>query len=202
MGSTKCSHSRGSVWCKSVLIACAILYVSGTAIAAEQQARGFYIGGMAGATSFEDDGLFNGYGLDDSGVGYAAFGGYKFFRYLAVEGRLSYLGSYSVKDTYTGQKEDFDASAISAHVVGIIPFGKSGWELFGQLGIGSVKLDADCCGNDNQTVGSAGLGVRFFPNPHLGISLQTDAFAYEEDSYYKTYDLGIVETQLAIQYIF
>jgi hypothetical protein len=171
-------------------------------MAAEQAARGFYAGGLVGATSFEDDGLFNGLKFDDSGVGYAVFGGYKFFRYLAVEARLSYLGSYSVKDPYYGQNEDFDASAISAHVVGIIPFGKSGWELFGQLGIGSVKFDANCCGDDNQTVGSAGIGVRFYPTPHLGISLQTDAFAYEEDTYYKSYDLGIAETQLGIQYIF
>jgi hypothetical protein len=195
-------HSRSDAWCRSVAIACVLLCASGSAIGAEQQARGFYVGGMAGATSFEDDGLFNGYSLDDSGVGYAAFGGYKFFRYLAVEGRLSYLGSYNVKDRYTGQKQDFHASAVSAHVVGIIPFGKSGWELFGQLGIGSLKFDADCCGNDSQTVGSAGLGVRFYPNPHLGISLQTDAFAYQEDTYYKTYDLGVAETQLGIQYIF
>lgn len=202
MESIKSSHSRRSFRCRSALIACAILYVSGSAIAAEQLPRGFYAGGLVGATAFEDDGLFNGYKFDDSGVGYAVFGGYKFFRYLAVEARLSSLGSYSVEDPYTGQNDDFDTSAISAHVVGIIPFGKSGWELFGQLGIGSVKFDADCCGDDNQTMGSAGLGVRFYPSPHLGISLQTDAFAYEEDTYYKSYDLGIVETQLGIQYIF
>ena len=82
------------------------------------------------------------------------------------------------------------------HAVGIIPFGKSGWEMFGQLGIGSAQVDTDCCGDDNQTVGSAGIGVRFFPTPHLGISLQTDAYAYEEDAYYGNYDLGIAATQL------
>lgn len=198
------SRSRSGAWCGNAMIACSLLiFASGSAQAAEQQASGFYAGGMAGVTNFDDDGLFNGYNFDDSGVGYAAFGGYKFFRYLAVEARLSYLGGYSVKDPYFGQKEDFDATAISAHVVGIIPFGKSGWEMFGQLGIGSMKLDADCCGDDNQTVGSAGLGVRFYPNPHLGISLQTDAYAFEEDAYYGgTYDIGIVATQLGIQYIF
>ena len=202
MKSTTPLYSRHRLSFVSALSVCLLLYASGGAMAAEQEARGFYAGGLVGATSFEDDGLFNGYNFDDSDVGYAVFGGYKFFRYLAVEARLSYLGSYSVNDPYTGQKDDFDASAISAHVIGIIPFGKSGWELFGQLGIGSVKLDANCCGSDNQTMGSAGLGVRFYPTPHLGISLQTDAFAYEEDTYYKSYDLGIVETQLGVQYIF
>ncbi len=202
MEATRSSHSRSGVWLSATLIAGWLLSTSGSAIAAEQQARGFYVGGMAGVTNFDDDGLFNGYKFDDSGVGYAAFGGYKFFRYLSVEGRISYLGSYSITDPFFGQKEDFDATALSAHVVGIIPFGKSGWEMFGQLGIGSLKLDADCCGDDNQTVGSAGLGVRFYPSPHLGISLQTDAYAFEEDAYYGTYDIGIVATQLGIQYIF
>lgn len=202
MEANSSSLSRTGTRLGTALIACSLLYAIGSATAAEQQSRGFYAGGMAGATSFDDDGLFNGLKFDDSGVGYAAFAGYKFFRYLSVEGRLSYLGSYSIKDPYYGQKEDFDASAISAHVVGIIPFGKIGWEMFGQLGIGSLKLDANCCGNDNQTVGSAGLGVRFYPNPHLGISLQTDAYAFEEDAYYGTYDIGIVATQLGIQYIF
>jgi hypothetical protein len=195
-------HSRIGICLSTALIACTLLSASGSATAAEQQARGFYAGGMAGVTNFDDDGLFNGYKFDDSGTGYAAFGGYKFFRYLAVEGRLSYLGGYSVKDPYYGQKENFDASAISAHVVGIIPFGKSGWEMFGQLGVGSMRLDANCCGNDNQTVGSAGLGVRFYPDPHLGISLQTDAYAFEENAYYGNYNIGIVSTQLGIQYIF
>jgi len=202
MTSIKSLYSRHCISFVPVLSAAVLLCAGGSAMAAEQAARGFYAGGMVGATSFEDDGLFNGYKFDDSGVGYAVFGGYKFFRYLAVEARLSYLGSYSVDDPYTGQKDEFDASAISAHVVGIIPFGSSGWELFGQLGIGSVKFDANCCGDDNQTMGSAGIGVRFYPTPHLGISLQTDAFAYEEDTYYKSYDLGIAETQLGIQYIF
>ncbi len=50
--------------------------------------------------------------------------------------------------------------------------------------------------------GSAGLGVRFDPDPHLGISLQTDAYAFEEDAYYGNYNIGIVATQLGIQYIF
>jgi len=185
-----------------VWIVCALFAFNQGAVAAEPQARGFYAGGMVGVTTFDDDGLFDGYNLDDSDVGYAVFGGYKFFRYLAVEGRLSYLGNYSVNGTYAGEKQDFDASAISAHVIGIIPFGKSGWEMFGQLGLGSVKVNADCCGDDNQTAGSAGIGVRFYPNANLGISLQTDAYAYEEDTYYKTYDVAIAATQVAVHYVF
>lgn len=202
MEEIRSSHSPRRAGGKAALVAVTLLLAAGSALGAEQEAHGFYAGGSVGDATFDDDGLFNGYKFDDSGVAYAAFAGYKFFRYLAVEGRLSSLGSYSIKDPYFGQKESFDATAISAHVVGIIPFGRSGWEMFGQLGIGSMKFDADCCGDDNQTVGSAGLGVRFYPTSRLGISLQTDAYAYEEDAGYGTYDIGVVATQLGIQYIF
>lgn len=185
----------------SAVAALAMLLVSTAACAVEPQNRGFYVGGLVGVTSFDDDGLFNGLNLDDSGVGYGIFGGYKFFKYLAVEARLSGLGSYSVSGPYGG-KQDFNVSVISAHVVGMIPFGQSGWELFGQLGIGSAKFNTDCCGDNNETVGSAGIGVRFYPTSRLGISLQTDAYAYQEDAYNRTYDLGVVATQLGVSYIF
>jgi hypothetical protein len=148
---------RGS---RAILAACLLLAGAG-ALAEAPDSRGFYVGGMAGATTFDDDGVFSGYRLDDSDVGFALFGGYKFFRYLAVEARLSDLGSYSVQDPFNGGRADFDAAAISAHVVGIIPFGTSGWELFGQLGIASLRLDADCCGDDDQAAGNAGLGVHY-----------------------------------------
>ena len=147
---------------------------------AEPGTNGFYVGASGGATEFDDDGWFQGANYDDSDSGYGIFAGYKFLRYLSAEGRYSDLG--------------FDTTAFSAHVVGIIPFGKSGWELFGQLGVGSVDIDEF----DTRTVGSAGIGVRFYPTSHLGISLQTDAYVFEEDDY----NPGFGSTQLAIHYLF
>ena len=148
-----------------VLGVCTLLFASASALAAEQEARGLYAGGWAGTASLEDDGLFDGANFDDSGTSYGIYGGYKFFRYLAVEARLSNLGSYSVG--FQGFSEDIDVTGLSAHVVGIIPFGASGWELFGQLGLGSVNIDAGGADEDN-SVGSAGIGLRFYPNPPLG----------------------------------
>jgi Outer membrane protein beta-barrel domain len=181
---------------KKLLTVCALLLASAGALAAEPDHRGFYVGAMAGVTKLDDDGLFAGLSFDDSGTGYGIFGGYKFFRYLAVEARLSNLGSYRVVS------QDFDVTAISAHVIGIIPFGASGWELFGQLGIGRANVNTDCCGDEDQTVASGGIGVRFYPTPHLGISLQTDAYVYEENDFYDTYDVGVAATELAVHYLF
>jgi hypothetical protein len=173
-----------------------LLLASASATAAKQEARGFYIGAIAGAATAEDDGLFSGLNFDDTGTSYGIAAGYKFFRYLAVEGRLLNLGRYHV------QGIDLDVAGLSAHVVGIIPFGQSGWELFGQLGAGGVGLDCDGCDTDAGTAGSAGIGVRFYPTPHLGISLQVDAYAWREEGYYDTYTVGVSTTQLGVHYLF
>jgi hypothetical protein len=185
---------------RSFLALAALIATSSVAQAAEPPARGFYFGANAGVTSFEDDGVFSGSNFDDSDTSYGLYGGYKILKYLAVEARIAKQGSYDVS-TFLG-RESLDATVYSAHVVGIIPFGKSGWELFGQLGIGSLNLDTNYFGNDDTTVGSAGIGVRFYPTPHLGLAVETDAYAWEEDGFGSTRDLGIAATQLAIHYIF
>lgn len=181
-------------------LALTLMLCSVPALAVEPPARGFYVGANAGVTSFEDDGLFSGSDFDDSDTSYGLFGGYKILKYLAVEARISSQGSYDVSTIFGA--ESLDVTAYSAHVVGIIPFGKSGWELFGQLGIGNLHLDTKHLGNDDTTVGSAGLGIRWYPTTHLGIAIQTDAYAWEEDGFGSTRDLGVAATQLAVHYLF
>jgi len=114
-------------------------------LAAEPPARGFYVGGSAGITELDDDGLASSVGidLDDSDTSFGIYGGYKILKYLAVEGRLVNLGSYTLSDSFSPASEDIDLSVLSAHVVGIVPFGASGWEIFGQLGLGRLNIDTD-----------------------------------------------------------
>ncbi len=166
-----------------------------TAQAAEPEARGFYLGANVGSATLDDDGIFSGLQFDDSDVSYGVLGGYKFLKYLAMEVRLTNLGGYAV------ETDTIDATAVSVHVLGIVPFGTSGWEIFGQLGLGSLKLDAGF-DDETNTVGSAGLGVRFYPTKNIGLSLQTDAYAYEETDLGPTYNIGVVTTQLGFQYLF
>jgi|GEM_PF-4187206 OmpA-like transmembrane domain. len=162
------------------VVTVALLCAGATANAAEPEARGFYAGAMAGTTEFDDDGLCGDWDCNESDSGYGVFAGYKFLKYFAVEARYSDFGM-------------FDATALSAHAVGIIPFGASGWEVFGQIGVG--RMDDF----ETETVASAGLGVRFYPTPNLGFSLQTDAYVWEE---YEDYYPGYGATQLAIHYLF
>ena len=71
------------------------------------------------------------------------------------------------------------------------------------MGIGSINLDASGFADEDETIGSAGLGVRFTPIKHLSIALQVDAYAWEEDGILgQTFDLSIATTQVAVQYNF
>jgi len=181
-----------------ILVNCCI-----SAMAVESKATGFYAGGAAGVTELDDDGAFDGANFDDEDTGFTLFGGYKFLRWVAAEARLSDLGSYRVSSNFSSFSTSIDLRAISVHVVGMYPFGNSGWELFGQLGIGSIEVDSDCCGSDDQTVGSAGIGVRYYPTANIGISLQTDAFVWEEDGLNgNNYDPAVGITQVGVQYLF
>lgn len=179
---------------------CAGLLLSATVAAEAPDSSGFYVGGMAGITEIDDDGVLDSFDFDDTDTAVTLFGGYKFFRHLAVEGRIADLGSYSVASPF-GSAE-LDVTAVSAHVIGIIPFGSSGWELFGQLGL--ARLDGEVNGESgDETAGSAGIGVRFYPTPHLGLSLQTDAFAWEEDNGFgNDADFSVVATQFGVHYLF
>ena len=177
----------------------ALLFASAAAVAAEPPSRGFYLGGNVGVATFDDDGMFAGLQFDDSGTSYGVYGGYKILKYLAVEARLSNQGTYRIGSG--SLHEDLDATAYSAHVVGIVPFGTSGWELLGQLGIGNVKLDSNCCGSDDTSAASVGIGVRYYPTPHLGIAIATDAYAWEENSDGNR-DVGVAATQLFVHYLF
>jgi len=198
---------------KYFLLGLIMLGLSTASIAAEPNARGFYIGGAVGAAEFDDDGLVNylnnelgsSVSLDDSDTSYMLYGGYKILKYLAVEGRLSNLGSYKLTEAGFPDSIDLDVTAFSAHVVGIIPFGASGWELFGQLGLGRLNFDAGSDDTD-ETAGSAGLGVRWYPITNLGLSLQVDAYAWEDDDLEDiggpAFDLAVGTTQFAVHWLF
>lgn len=168
------------------------LAVTATAGAAEPTARGLYAGGSIGTSIFDDDGSFFGLDFDDSGTAFQAHLGYKFLRFLAIEGRYSNYGTFAVESL------EFDATAVSLHAVGIIPFGRSGWEMFGQLGLGSVKLEFDAVDEDQTTV-AAGLGVRYHLTQFLSIGVQTDVHVWEDDF---SVTPGVGATQLTVQFAF
>ncbi len=175
---------------RAIAVAAAVLLL-GTAQAAEPLERGGYFGGGGGTSVFDDDGASGGF-LDDTDTGLMLFGGYKFLKYLSVEGRYANFGSF----------DGLDVSALSVHAVGIVPFGTSGWEFFGQLGLGSLKLEFDGIGDDDYSAVAGGIGVRFSPTPNFAVGIQTDVYVFEDDDLGPTYDLSVGGTMLTGRFLF
>jgi hypothetical protein len=188
------------------LIVSILLLASGVVAAQGAKEKGGYIGGAFGVTEFDDDGLFDGSGVvvDDKDSSIQLYGGYKFLKYFAVEGRLIDLGSYTFSDQFNPSSNiAVDTTAITVNAVGILPLGSTLWELFGQLGFGQINFEATGLGDEDETVGSAGVGVRVTPTEHFSIALQVDAYAWEEDAFAgQTFDMSIATTQVAFQYNF
>lgn len=182
---------------RRIVLAAIVLAVSAAAGAAEPTARGLYAGGSVGTSIFEDDGTFFGLDFDDSDTAFQGHLGYKFLRFFAVEGRYTNYGTFSV------ESQEFDVTAASLHAVGIIPFGRSGWEMFGQLGVGSANMDFESFGDDDQTTFAGGLGVRYYPAQSVSIGVQTDVHVWEDDSFDDfSVTPGVGATQLTLQFAF
>jgi len=181
---------------KKMMLACMLIVVGGIATAEESKSRGGYIGGGLGISIFDDGGAFAGSSSDDQDTAFQFHGGYKFLKHFAVEARYLDLGTFSVSGL------DIDVSATSIHAVGIIPFAESGWELFGQLGLGIVNFDLTGFGDEDEDVFAGGIGIRYSTSQNFSMAIQTDVYVWEDSSLGPTFDLSVGGTQLTFQYIF
>ena len=178
---------------RKILIAAALIAAAITATAEPSKERGFYLVGAGGRSIYDEGGSFGNFGDDaDRSIHIAA--GYKIFRYLSVEARYVDFGKFDVIDK-------LDLSTTTVHAVGIVPFGQSGWEFFGQLGVGNVDVSFDFPSpqNGSETTVSGGIGFRWYPTPQVGIGIQTDAYIWDENN---DWESSVGATQLSVQFIF
>jgi hypothetical protein len=184
---------------RQILVASVLLCLSFSSMADPSKEKGFYAGGFAGVTSYDDDGLYDDIRLDDSDKTIGAQVGYKFFKFLAVEARYTDLGTYRLTEPQVNTGT-FDVSAVSAHVVGILPFGDGGWEVAGQLGIADVSADCPRC--DDDTAATVGLSVRYTTNTNVTIFLQSDYYLWEQRQKRRDWDFSILATTFGLQFMF
>jgi opacity protein-like surface antigen len=162
------------------------------------------------------------------------WGGYRLADWVSMEGRYSTLGEYtSIVDdgSAEGKENKSEAAALSAHMKLIWPFGESGFDVYGQLGVGIVKWDSDLTltefeglpPNNGQSsfsvsgtepVVSYGIGVRWTVIPRLTLQLAADAYQFRGTgaiSYPSsnvtttqkiTFDVDLLATSLGLQYNF
>ncbi|MDH3349966.1 MAG: outer membrane beta-barrel protein [Gammaproteobacteria bacterium] len=181
---------------RKILLIALVAGCCGAASAAEPKEKGFYIGAAGGTSLYDDDGAFSFAGFDDDDNSRQLHAGYKIFPYVAVEVRHVDFGTYSLG--FLGSSLDFTATSV--HAVGMFPFGASGWEIFGQIGLGDLNVDIQGAGSiDDGGVVSGGFGVRYHATKGLSIGVQADVYVWEDSA---IYDMGVGSTQLSINYIF
>ena len=175
---------------KSIVVLMLAILGATTAQAAQPSESGPYTGGVAGLSGSDDDGLGDRYGIDlgDTSAGFGIFAGYKFFKYLSVEGRFTYLGN-------SGQGVTLKPTALTANVVGILPLGSGGLELFGQAGIGGVFLNENlesrgAPGLDDETVATVGIGIRAYATEQVALTAQYDLYGWQAKVEGQDYDLS------------
>ncbi len=177
---------------KKAILGFVLLGLCGFATAGESKSKGFYLGAAAGFSIFDDgtSAVF-----DDEDTSMQLQFGYKILKHFAVEGQYVDYGTF---DTVV------DITAISVNAVGIIPFGDSGWELFGQLGAGSVNLDLGGLVDFDEDAIGFGVGVRYSPAENFSFAIQTGGYIFEFDDALTgtVLDMSVGGTQLSAQFIF
>jgi len=174
----------------------ALVVASSSAHASGPLEQGGYIGGGIGASRFDDSFFIVDFDRDDSDSATMLYAGYKFSRYLSLEGRYSDFGTFPLAGTAA------DISALSVHAVGTVPFGSSGWELYGQLGYGSVNFDFFSFAAEDESALAGGIGLRFRPSQNFSIGVQADVFVWDDNLFGPAYDSGVGSTTVTASIYF
>jgi OOP family OmpA-OmpF porin len=162
----------------------------------------FYLGGSIGISNFNLDG--NDFpsnvqfaalpgvpvtsSFDDQSTGYQAFGGWRFNRFLAVEGGYTWLGKAKVQYSAPGAFADvtFKDQAWTLAGMATMPF-DYGLSIFGQMGVAWHFTRAQVSGQalnspisdgatDNRAGFLWGVGAGWDFNPTVGLRAQYQNF--------------------------
>ena len=135
--------------------------------------------------------------------------GYRLLKYFALEARSSDMGQYTPGTGSNVVKTDF--AALTGNAVGILPFGDSGFELYGHFGAGMIARQGNTAfpvpeDHENGTVGTAGLGLRYTSSNFNALSFSAgyDTFMFQAADNYseKSYGQSVNMTKLGLQYHF
>lgn len=164
----------------------------GAALGAPSKETGLYLVGAAGQSVYDEGGSFVNFGDDEDNSRQFAIG-YKFLKYFAVEARYVDFGTFEVGF------QDFDVDAQSIHAVGIVPFGGSGWEFFGHIGLGSVDRKFTGFPSADDSAMAGGIGFRWYPTPRVAIGVQTDVYVWDDNN---DWESSVGANQFSLQVIF
>jgi len=194
---------------KVLVSALVLALVSAGASASEIKEKGAFAGIAFHTTKIHsdvlDDDKQNGFTVDTKDKGIQLWGGYKFFKWFALEGRYAYLGKYESQGTgvVAGITDELEQSALTGNAVFMLPFGNSGFEIYGQAGLGIIHWESSS-NTGNKADGrepaiTGGGGVRWTPASQVTLSLGVDGYRYAVEEQNTRDNLTIVTPKLGVQ---
>jgi len=229
-------YQKGLEMRKQLFSVVAISLLSASAFA-EAPKEGWFAGVSAGAAKVNEN-AFRGptyvvqsdvVSIDNKDASLQVWGGYRLADWVSMEARYSTLGEYVTNgDGTAGQDQDKnEAEALSVHMKLIWPFGDSGFDVYGQLGLGIAKWDSDFTviefedntlpingqtrfsASGTEPAVSYGVGVRWTIIPQLTMQLAVDAykfdgsstFSYFNENYTPPGPLPVPQTQIINQQV-
>ena len=119
--------------------------------AATPSFAGFYVGGSYGNTTMEVD--EPGFSFDADDPSYKVFAGYRFLKFVGVEGSYVDLGSPSDGSV------SIDSQGWTAFGVGVLPLGPFG--LFAKVGVIAADTEVSGLADESTTDPAYGIGAEF-----------------------------------------
>ncbi len=170
------------------LFAAAVLALGGLVAVSQASAQGFYIGGSAGQSDFDDSnttGLITSGTVDGKDTGFKIFGGYQFNHNFGVElayvdlGKAGYSGFFGAAPVTGGTVK---TSGLNISAVGTLPLG-SGFALFGKAGLFAWESEANdvtggvpFSGKEDGTDLSLGIGASYDFTKNFAIRAEWERF--------------------------
>jgi opacity protein-like surface antigen len=138
-----------------LLASAALLAVTAFPARAATGDQGWHIGAAAlfGEYSLDNN------GVDDSSVGFKAYGGYRFNKYLGLEAAFINSGDFDEDTTpaEAGGDATVSATGFSLTALGYVPLPLDNIEVFGKVGFYNIDQDLELDGTDAGTRGADGI---------------------------------------------
>jgi len=189
---------------KSVL--CLLVVLVAATVPASASDTGFYLGAGIGRSSIDIYKFYPSLGdsLEQDNSAYKAYGGYRFLKFLAVEGGYANLGSPQGLERNVQEhpeRAEVSVKGWDAFAVGILPLGEV-VDVFGKIGMmswdtnitsvqdGEIIYSESTTGND----AAYGIGIGFWVGPNVTLRGEGEWFKIGDYDTVALYTINVTYT--------
>jgi len=185
---------------------CLLVVLVAAAVPASASDTGFYLGAGIGRSSIDIFEFYPSLGdsLEQDNSAYKVYGGYRFLKFLAVEGGYTNLGSPQGLERNVQEhpeRAEVSVNGWDAFAVGILPLGQV-VDVFGKIGMmswdtnitsiqdGEVKYSESASGTDT----AYGFGVGFWVGPNVTLRGEGEWFKIGDYDTVALYSFNVTYT--------